>query len=106
MRSLAVDGARILPSRDLHVSCGCGAGRHLATSSVLPCLVLHTAVNAWPSVIPLMVGQDGSNLRPFQIAVWILVVVAIAVLFAVHGLWGRFSQISFRRKNHGVNGGL
>jgi len=77
-----------------------------SSGSVWPCLVLHTSVNAWPAVIPFMVKQDGSNLRPFQIAVWILVVVAIVVLFATHSLGSRCSQISSRRKNHGVNGAL
>jgi len=52
-----------------------------SNGSVLPCLVLHTAVNAWPSIIPFMVKQDGSNLRPFQFAVGILVVAAVALLF-------------------------
>ncbi len=48
--------------------------------SVLPALVLHTAVNAWSSVIPVMVMPDGSNLRPFQFVVAILVVTAAALL--------------------------
>ncbi len=49
--------------------------------SVLPVLVLHTAVNAWSSVIPVMVLPDGSNLRPFQWVVGILVVAALLLLF-------------------------
>lgn len=49
--------------------------------SVLPVLVLHTAVNAWPSVIPVMVLPDGSNLRPFQWVVGILFVAALLLLF-------------------------
>lgn len=48
--------------------------------SVLPVLVLHTAANAWSSVIPVMVMPDGRNLRPFQIVVCILVVVALLLL--------------------------
>lgn len=48
--------------------------------SVLPVLVLHTAVNAWSSVIPVMVQADGSNLRPFQLVVGLLVVVALLLL--------------------------
>ncbi len=49
--------------------------------SVLPVLMLHTAVNAWSSVIPVMVVPDGSNLRPFQLVVGILVLTAMALLF-------------------------
>ncbi len=49
--------------------------------SVLPVLVLHTAINAGPSVIPVMVLPDGSNQRPFQMAVSILVFVAVLLLF-------------------------
>lgn len=48
--------------------------------SVLPVLVLHTAVNAWSLVIPVMVLPDGSNLRPFQLVVGILVFVALLLL--------------------------
>ena len=48
--------------------------------SVVPVLVLHTAVNAWSLVIPVMVLPDGSNLRPFQIVVGILVLTAITLL--------------------------
>ena len=44
-------------------------------------LMLHTAVNAWSLVIPVMVMPDGSNLRPFQWVVGILVVVALLLLF-------------------------
>ena len=50
------------------------------TGSVLPVLILHTAVNAWPSVIPVMVMPDGSNLRLFQIVVGMLTFTAIALL--------------------------
>lgn len=50
--------------------------------SVVPVLVLHTAVNAWSLVIPVMVLADGSNLRPFQIVVGMLVVTAVALLFS------------------------
>ena len=48
--------------------------------SVVPALVLHTAVNAWSLIIPVMVLPDGSNLRPFQIVVGILVLTAVALL--------------------------
>lgn len=48
--------------------------------SVLPVLVLHTAVNAWFMVIPVMVMPDGSNLRPFQWVVGILVLLAVMLL--------------------------
>jgi len=48
--------------------------------SVVPVLVLHTAVNAWSLIIPVMVLPDGSNLRPFQIVVGILVLTAIVLL--------------------------
>ncbi|MDD2880460.1 MAG: CPBP family intramembrane metalloprotease [Rhodoferax sp.] len=50
--------------------------------SVLPVLVLHTAVNAWSLVIPVMVLPDGSNLRPFQLVVGILVFAALLLLFS------------------------
>jgi membrane protease YdiL (CAAX protease family) len=50
--------------------------------SVLPVLVLHTAVNAWSSVIPVMVQPDGSNLRPFQWVVGTLVFAAVLLLLA------------------------
>jgi hypothetical protein len=50
--------------------------------SLLPVLVLHTAVNAWSMVIPVMVMPDGSNLRPFQLVVGILVLVAVMLLFS------------------------
>lgn len=53
--------------------------------SVVPVLVLHTAVNAWSLIIPVMVLPDGSNLRPFQIVVGILVLTAIALLFRGEG---------------------
>jgi len=49
--------------------------------SIVPVLVLHTAVNAWSLIIPVMVLPDGSNLRPFQIVVGILVLTAVALLF-------------------------
>ena len=48
--------------------------------SVVPVLVLHTAVNAWSLIIPVMVLPDGSNLRPFQIVVGILALTAVALL--------------------------
>jgi uncharacterized protein len=48
--------------------------------SVLPALVLHTAVNAWGWVIPVMVMTDGSNLRPYGLAVGLLVVIALGLL--------------------------
>ena len=48
--------------------------------SVLPVLRLHTAVNAWSLVIPVMVLPDGSNLRPFQLIVGILVFAALLLL--------------------------
>ena len=51
-------------------------------SSIVPVLVLHTAVNGWALIIPVMVLPDGSNLRPFQIVVGILVVAALALLFS------------------------
>jgi membrane protease YdiL (CAAX protease family) len=48
--------------------------------SVLPVLILHTAVNAWPLVIPVMVMPNGSNLRPFQFVVGMLVFTALLLL--------------------------
>jgi hypothetical protein len=49
----------------------------------LPVPILHTAVNAWSPVIPAMVMQGGSNLRPFRFVVGILVVTALALLVRV-----------------------
>ena len=49
--------------------------------SVVPVLILHTAVNAWSVIIPVMALPDGSNQRPFQIVVGIQVLVAIALLW-------------------------
>ncbi|MEA5451873.1 CPBP family intramembrane glutamic endopeptidase [Leptolyngbya sp. CCNP1308] len=48
--------------------------------SVLPALVLHTAVNAGGWVIPVMVMPDGSNLRPYGLAVGLLVAIALGLL--------------------------
>jgi len=48
--------------------------------SVLLALVLHTAVNGWSSVIPVMVMPDGSNLRLFQIVVGILTLTTATLL--------------------------
>ncbi len=48
--------------------------------SVLPALVLHTAVNAWGLVIPIMVMPDGSNLRPYGLAVGLIVLIALGLL--------------------------
>jgi uncharacterized protein len=45
--------------------------------SVIPVLVLHTAVNAWSWVIPVMVVGD---LRPYGLAVGLLVLVALGLL--------------------------
>jgi uncharacterized protein len=48
--------------------------------SVLPALVLHTAVNAWSWVIPVMVMRESSTLRPYELAVGILVLIALSLL--------------------------
>lgn len=48
--------------------------------STFPVLMLHTSVNAWSLVIPVMVMPDGSNLRPFQLMVSILVFTALMLL--------------------------
>ena len=48
--------------------------------SVVPALVLHTAVNAWAWVIPVMVMPDGSNIRPYGLAVGLLVLIALGLL--------------------------
>ncbi|WP_373545330.1 type II CAAX prenyl endopeptidase Rce1 family protein, partial [Chamaesiphon sp.] len=44
--------------------------------SVLPALVLHTAVNAWAWVIPIIVVDD---LRPYGLVVGFLVLVALGL---------------------------
>jgi uncharacterized protein len=48
--------------------------------SVLPALVLHTAVNGWAWAIPVMVMQTGGNLRPFELTVALLVFLALGLL--------------------------
>ena len=48
--------------------------------SVVPVLILHTAVNAWSMIIPVMALPDGSNQKPFQIVVGIQVLAAVAML--------------------------
>lgn len=53
--------------------------------SLIPVLVLHTAINAWTLFIPVMVQPDGSNLRPFQIVVGILVLAAALLLYRNEG---------------------
>lgn len=45
--------------------------------SVIPVLVLHTAVNAWAWVIPVIVVGDR---RPYGLAVGLLVLVALSLL--------------------------
>ncbi len=50
--------------------------------SVVPVLILHTAVNAWSMIIPVMALPDGTNQRPFQIVVGLQVLVAIALLWS------------------------
>lgn len=57
--------------------------------SIVPVLALHTAVNAWFLIIPVMVLPDGSNLRPFQIVVGMLVMTAIALLLSSGRLAGK-----------------
>lgn len=48
--------------------------------SVCPALVMHTAMNAWPSVIPIMPSSD--NPRPYQLVVGLLLVIAISLFFS------------------------
>jgi len=48
--------------------------------SVLPALVLHTAVNAWAWIVPIMVMPDGGNLRPYGLTVGVLVLIALGLL--------------------------
>jgi membrane protease YdiL (CAAX protease family) len=49
--------------------------------SVWPALVLHTAINAWPSVIPIIPSSD--NPRPYQLVVGLLVAIAIGLFFSI-----------------------
>ncbi|QCB45566.1 type II CAAX endopeptidase family protein [Hydrogenophaga sp. PAMC20947] len=58
--------------------------------SVIPVLVLHTAVNAWSLIIPVMLLPDGSNLRPFQLVVGMLVLTAAALLCCGGKLFNKF----------------
>ncbi len=48
--------------------------------SVLSALVLHTAVNAWSWVIPIMVMGHGGTLRPYELTVGLLVLIALGLL--------------------------
>ena len=48
--------------------------------SVVPVLMLHTAVNAWLMIVPVTVLPDGSNLRLSQFVVGILVLTAVVLL--------------------------
>jgi len=50
--------------------------------SVVPVLVLHTAVNAWLMIVPVTVLPDGSNLRLSQFVGGLLVLTAVALLVA------------------------
>ena len=58
-----------------------------AEGSVWPVLILHTAVNAWSLAIPVMALPDGSNLRPFQLVVGILVFTAVFLLLRGGPTW-------------------
>jgi uncharacterized protein len=48
--------------------------------SVLPALVLHTAVNGWAWAIPVMVMRADDNLRPYELTVALLVLIALGLL--------------------------
>ena len=48
--------------------------------SIVPVLVLHTAVNAWSLIIPVRVLPDGRTPQLFQIVVGILVLTAVVLL--------------------------
>ncbi len=48
--------------------------------SVIPALVLHTAVNTWGWVIPVMVMREGDSLRPYGLMVGLLVLIAFGLL--------------------------
>ena len=48
--------------------------------SVVPVLMLHTAVNAWLMIIPVTVLPDSSNLRLSQFVVGTLVLTAVVLL--------------------------
>lgn len=62
--------------------------------SVLPALVLHTAINAWPLVIPVMAMPDGrSHATPFQ---WVVgMQVALAITLLMPG-WTRSNRYQFK----------
>ena len=65
--------------------------------SVIPALVLHTAVNARTLTIPAMVRAGGSRLRPFQIAVGMLALAAASLL-----CWSQpLSPAAHRDQQHG-----
>jgi membrane protease YdiL (CAAX protease family) len=51
--------------------------RHTA-GSVVPALVLHTAINAWPSIVPVL--PTGESYRPYALVVALLVLVALGLL--------------------------
>ena len=50
--------------------------------SVVPVLVLHTAANAGSLIIRVMVLPDGSNARPFQLVVDVLVLTAVVLMLS------------------------
>jgi membrane protease YdiL (CAAX protease family) len=52
--------------------------------SVLPALVLHTAINAWAGIIPVMPTADTA--RPFALLVGILGIVAVMLLWRADAL--------------------
>jgi hypothetical protein len=47
--------------------------------SVWPALVLHTAINAWPAIIPIMPSSEYP--RPYQLVVGQLVAIAMGLFF-------------------------
>ncbi len=53
--------------------------------SVLPALVLHTTINSWAWVIPVMVMPDGSNLRLYGMALGLLMLIALGLLYKMDG---------------------
>lgn len=48
--------------------------------SVLPVLLLHTAINAWPLLIPVLPTPDGKHPQPLQWLVATLVLIAAVLL--------------------------
>ena len=60
-------------------------------NSIAPVLILHTAVNGWAMIIPVMLQPDGNNWRTFQVVVAIEVLLALWLLMRYPGASNRLA---------------